>query len=76
MQSTEPMGIPTREKLELPGYTLLAVVFAQILLGIATLLSGVNIVIAVSHQANAVLLLITTLWTAHALGSTKQDAHA
>jgi hypothetical protein len=26
------------------------------------------------HQANAVLLLITTLWTAHALGSAKQDA--
>ena len=65
-----------RAKLELPGYALLAVVFAQILLGIATLLSGVNLVIAVMHQANAVLLLIVLLWTAHALGSAKQDVSA
>ena len=60
-------------KLELPAYVLLAVVSAQILLGIATLLSGVNIVIAVMHQANAVLLLIVLLWSAHALGSAKRD---
>jgi cytochrome c oxidase assembly protein subunit 15 len=41
---------------------------AQILLGIATLLSGVQIAIAVAHQANAALLLIATVCTAHAIG--------
>jgi cytochrome c oxidase assembly protein subunit 15 len=62
-----------RRGLELPAYALVAVVAAQILLGIATLLSGVNIVIAVMHQANAVLLLIVLLWAAHAVGSARQD---
>ena len=39
----------------------------QILLGIATLLSGVRIWLAVPHQAVAVLLLATMVWTAHGL---------
>ncbi|WP_337137653.1 MULTISPECIES: COX15/CtaA family protein [Sphingomonas] len=43
-------------------------VILQIALGIATLLSGVWIVIAVAHQANAALLLVATVWAAHALG--------
>jgi cytochrome c oxidase assembly protein subunit 15 len=39
----------------------------QILLGIATLLSGVEIVTAVAHQANAALLLIAAVVAAHAV---------
>ena len=50
------------------GYAVLALVGAQILLGIATLLSGVEIVIAVGHQANAALLLIAATAAAHAVG--------
>jgi cytochrome c oxidase assembly protein subunit 15 len=52
----------------LAGGALAALVGAQILLGIATLLSGVEIHIAVMHQATAVLLLAATLAAAHALG--------
>lgn len=37
----------------------------QIALGIATLLTGVEIVVAVAHQANAALLLIATVVAAH-----------
>ena len=47
---------------------IVALVSLQIALGVATLLSGVWIVIAVAHQANAALLLIATIWAAHALG--------
>ncbi|HEY0314878.1 MAG TPA: COX15/CtaA family protein [Sphingomonas sp.] len=43
-------------------------VVAQILLGIATLLSGVEIGIAVAHQAMATILLGTLIWGGHALG--------
>lgn len=39
----------------------------QIVLGIATLLTGVEIVVAVAHQANAALLLIATVVAAHAV---------
>ncbi|WP_288459036.1 COX15/CtaA family protein, partial [uncultured Sphingomonas sp.] len=38
-----------------------ALVAAQIVLGIATLLTGVQIVVAVAHQANAALLLIAAV---------------
>jgi cytochrome c oxidase assembly protein subunit 15 len=69
-------GKALRRDLMGPAYALVAVITAQILLGIATLLSGVNIVIAVSHQANAVLLLIVTLWAGHALGSARQEVPA
>jgi cytochrome c oxidase assembly protein subunit 15 len=41
---------------------------AQILLGIATLMSGVAIPIAVAHQAMATILLGTLIWGGHALG--------
>jgi cytochrome c oxidase assembly protein subunit 15 len=47
---------------------MVAAVACQIALGIATLLSGVWIWIAVSHQAMAVLLLATILFAAHRLG--------
>jgi len=52
-----------------PGAALavVALVVVQIALGIATLLSGVEIVVAVAHQANAALLLIATVIAAHAV---------
>jgi cytochrome c oxidase assembly protein subunit 15 len=43
----------------------------QILLGISTLLSGVELWIAAAHQATAVLLLAAALVTAHRLGERK-----
>ena len=45
-----------------------AAVILQILLGILTLLSGVELSIAVAHQATAALLLAAALVTAHRLG--------
>ncbi len=40
----------------------------QILLGIATVMTGVNIILAVSHQAVGALLVAATVWGAHVLG--------
>jgi cytochrome c oxidase assembly protein subunit 15 len=40
----------------------------QILLGIATVMSGVNIVLAGLHQLTGALLLVATVWGAHTLG--------
>jgi heme a synthase len=40
----------------------------QIVLGIATVLSGVNIILAVSHQAVGALLVASTVWGAHIIG--------
>ena len=40
----------------------------QILLGIATVVSGVDIVLAVLHQATGALLVIATVWGAHRVG--------
>lgn len=51
---------------------LLGAVIAQILLGILTILSGVQIDIAVAHQAMAVLLLGTMVTAAHRIGETKR----
>ena len=48
--------------------TIIGLVVVQILLGIATLLSGVAIPIAVAHQAGATLLLGALVWGGHALG--------
>jgi heme a synthase len=48
--------------------TLVGAVTLQILLGILTLLTGVELWIAAAHQATAVLLLAATLVTAHRLG--------
>ena len=47
---------------------LIGLVACQIALGIATLLSGVEIVVAVAHQANAALTLIAATAAAHAVG--------
>jgi heme a synthase len=46
----------------------IGLVILQIALGIATLLSGVAIEIAVAHQANAALLLIAAVSAGHAIG--------
>jgi cytochrome c oxidase assembly protein subunit 15 len=50
------------------GRVLIALVVLQILLGISTLMSGVEIGIAVAHQANAALTLIAATFAAHAIG--------
>ncbi|NOW45567.1 cytochrome c oxidase assembly protein subunit 15 [Novosphingobium sp. SG751A] len=41
----------------------------QILLGIATVMSGVSIPLAVAHQLVGALLVVATVWGMHALGS-------
>lgn len=53
------------------GGALAGAVAAQILLGILTILSGVQIDIAVAHQAMAALLLAAMVVTAHRLGEIK-----
>jgi len=50
------------------GALLIGAVVAQILLGILTLLSGVQIDLAVSHQGMAALLLAAMVTVAHRLG--------
>jgi cytochrome c oxidase assembly protein subunit 15 len=40
----------------------------QILLGIATVMSGMNITLAALHQLTGALLVIATVWGAHAVG--------
>lgn len=50
------------------GLWVVLLVTLQIVLGIATLMSGVQIDIAVAHQGNAALLLIATVFAAHAIG--------
>ena len=52
------------------GRVLIGLVALQIILGISTLLSGVEIGIAVAHQANAALTLIAATFAAHAIGRT------
>jgi heme a synthase len=41
----------------------------QILLGIATVMTGMNIAIAVLHQAVGAIVVATTVWGAHRLGA-------
>ena len=50
------------------AYWVTGLVVLQILLGIATLMTGVHLHVAVSHQVNAALLLIATVWAAHVIG--------
>ena len=52
------------------GRMLIGLVVLQIILGISTLLSGVEIGVAVAHQANAALTLIAATFAAHAIGRT------
>lgn len=46
----------------------------QVLLGIATVMSGVAIWLAVLHQLTGALLLVATVWGAHALGGKARTA--
>jgi len=48
---------------------LMLLVGAQISLGVETLLSGVQLPIAVAHQATAALLLAAMIWAAHGVGT-------
>jgi len=45
---------------------------AQIILGIATVMSGIAIWLAVLHQATGAALLATTVWGAHSLGRARK----
>ena len=54
-----------------PVRAIATLLVVQITLGVATLLTGVQIEIAVAHQAVAVLLLASLLWAAHSLGAKK-----
>ncbi len=51
--------------LRLPMLATNAAVFMQIALGIAAIVYGVPLVIALAHQANAILVLALALWTLH-----------
>ncbi|GAA3709657.1 COX15/CtaA family protein [Sphingomonas cynarae] len=53
------------------GFVVVGLVTLQIFLGIATLMTGVLIEVAVAHQANAALLLIATVFAAHRIGIRK-----
>jgi heme a synthase len=57
-----------RRRFQAEAAALIAAVTFQILLGIATLLSGVQIEIAVAHQAMAAVLVAAITVTAHRLG--------
>lgn len=50
------------------AYWVTGLVVLQILLGIATLMTGVHLHVAVSHQVNAALLLLAAVWAAHVVG--------
>jgi cytochrome c oxidase assembly protein subunit 15 len=50
------------------GLVVIGLVCLQIALGVATLLSGVEIAVAVGHQLNAALLVIAATVAAHAIG--------
>jgi cytochrome c oxidase assembly protein subunit 15 len=63
-----------RSRLRGPAAALLAAVLIQLLLGILTILTGVEIRIAVAHQAMAAMLLGTMVFAAHRLGERGADA--
>ena len=50
------------------GFFVVALVTLQIMLGIATLMTGVLVPIAIAHQANAALLVVAATFAAHAIG--------
>lgn len=47
----------------------------QILLGIATVMTGVNIIVAVLHQAVGALVVASTVWGAHVIGRQRDVLH-
>lgn len=56
-----------------PGMILAGLIFLQIALGIATLLSGVAISLGVAHQAVGALLVAAAAWCGHSLCQTAGD---
>jgi len=62
-------GWAFRHRFTFAPAAILLTLACQIALGIATLLSGVKIDVAVAHQAMAALLLASIVATAHALGT-------
>ncbi|WP_284123924.1 COX15/CtaA family protein [Parerythrobacter aestuarii] len=46
----------------------------MVLLGIATVMTGVNLWLAVAHQLTGALLVIATAWAAHAIGTARRTA--
>jgi cytochrome c oxidase assembly protein subunit 15 len=61
-----------KQRIHAPAAAIVATTALQILLGIATLLTGVELWIAVAHQAMAALLLGALLVTAHSLGANRK----
>ncbi len=53
------------QALRLPMLATTAAVFAQIVLGVATIVYGVPLEIALAHQANAIILFALALWALH-----------
>ena len=51
--------------LRLPMLTITAAVLIQIALGVATIVYGVPLMIALAHQANAILVFALSLWVLH-----------
>lgn len=47
----------------------------QILLGIATVMTGVNIIVAVLHQAVGALVVASTVWGTHVIGRRQDVPH-
>jgi cytochrome c oxidase assembly protein subunit 15 len=65
-----------RAEATLHAMAVLGTVTAQILLGIATLLTGVQLHVAVAHQGMAALLLAAVVAAAHRLDVRRQDVRA
>jgi cytochrome c oxidase assembly protein subunit 15 len=66
------LALRTRPKSPATAWTIIGIVALQIILGIATLLSGVAIPIAVAHQLVAALLLASLVCAAHIVGSQRR----
>jgi cytochrome c oxidase assembly protein subunit 15 len=62
-----------KERRPIEGAMLVLAVLIQIVLGISTLLSGIDIHIAASHQGMAALVLAAVLVTAHRLGERRAE---
>ena len=45
----------------------------MVLLGIATVMTGVDLWIAVAHQINGALLVASVAWAAHAIGTARRQ---
>ncbi len=51
--------------MRLPLLALIAAILIQITLGVATIVYGVPLPIALAHQANAIVVFSLALWTLH-----------